>query len=233
MKKKIIITIIIIALVLLGGLGYAVFQDLNQEKKLNVEIEELDGLLNFEENMDTSENEKRLDRVVTKNDYAIVEIAYKQYVSDFYNNAIEITNILNDGRISNSLTAQNYKKDGPEFTETKEYLSATKEKLETCKQKYYDLLTDEKIMSYIDGKDLDDYYVDYYKQEVVGNLEEEKNDKTIETSLNDIIDLLNNSQKVIDFLAENKGKWKVEDEKITFIKDSLYEDYNNLITAVY
>ena len=233
MKKKIIITIIIIALVLLGGLGYAVFQDLNQEKKLNVEIEELDGLLNFEENMDTSEIEKRLDRVVTKNDYAIVEIAYKQYVSDFNNNAIEITNILNDGRISNSLTAQNYKKDGPEFTETKEYLSATKEKLETCKQKYYDLLTDEKIMSYIDGKDLDDYYVDYYKQEVVGNLEEEKNDKTIETSLNDIIDLLNNSQKVIDFLAENKGKWKVEDEKITFIKDSLYEDYNNLITAVY
>lgn len=233
MKKKIIITIIIIALVLLGGLGYAVFQDLNQEKKLNVEIEELDGLLNFEENMDTSEIEKRLDRVVTKNDYAIVEIAYKQYVSDFYNNAIEITNILNDGRISNSLTAQNYKKDGPEFTETKEYLSATKEKLETCKQKYYDLLTDEKIMSYIDGKDLDNYYVDYYKQEVVGNLEEEKNDKTIETSLNDIIDLLNNSQKVIDFLAENKGKWKVEDEKITFIKDSLYEDYNNLITAVY
>ena len=233
MKKKIIITIIIIALVLLGGLGYAVFQDLNQEKKLNVEIEELDGLLNFEENMDTSEIEKRLDRVVTKNDYAIVEIAYKQYVSDFYNNAIEITNILNDGRISNSLTAQNYKKDGPEFTETKEYLSATKEKLETCKQKYYDLLTDEKIMSYIDGKDLDDYYVDYYKQEVVGNLEEEKNDKTIETSLNDIIDLLNNSQKVIDFLAGNKGKWKVEDEKITFIKDSLYEDYNNLITAVY
>lgn len=233
MKKKIIITIIIIALVLLGGLGYAVFQDLNQEKKLNVEIEELDGLLNFEENMDTSEIEKRLDRVVTKNDYAIVEIAYKQYVSDFYNNAMEITNILNDGRISNSLTAQNYKKDGPEFTETKEYLSATKEKLETCKQKYYDLLTDEKIMSYIDGKDLDDYYVDYYKQEVVGNLEEEKNDKTIETSLNDIIDLLNNSQKVIDFLAENKGKWKVEDEKITFIKDSLYEDYNNLITAVY
>ena len=233
MKKKMIITIIIIALVLLGGLGYAVFQDLNQEKKLNVEIEELDGLLNFEENMDTSEIEKRLDRVVTKNDYAIVEIAYKQYVSDFYNNAIEITNILNDGRISNSLTAQNYKKDGPEFTETKEYLSATKEKLETCKQKYYDLLTDEKIMSYIDGKDLDDYYVDYYKQEVVGNLEEEKNDKTIETSLNDIIDLLNNSQKVIDFLAENKGKWKVEDEKITFIKDSLYEDYNNLITAVY
>lgn len=233
MKKKIIITIIIIALVLLGGFGYAVFQDLNQEKKLNVEIEELDALLNFEENMDTSEIEKRLDRVVTKNDYAIVEIAYKQYVSDFYNNAIEITNILNDGRISNSLTAQNYKKDGPEFTETKEYLSATKEKLETCKQKYYDLLTDEKIMSYIDGKDLDDYYVDYYKQEVVGNLEEEKNDKTIETSLNDIIDLLNNSQKVIDFLAENKGKWKVEDEKITFIKDSLYEDYNNLITAVY
>ena len=72
MKKKIIITIIIIALVLLGGLGYAVFQDLNQEKKLNVEIEELDGLLNFEENMDTSEIEKRLDRVVTKNDYAIV-----------------------------------------------------------------------------------------------------------------------------------------------------------------
>lgn len=233
MKKKMIITIIIIALVLLGGLGYAVFQDLNQEKKLNVEIEELDGLLNFEENMDTSEIEKRLDRVVTKNDYAIVETAYKQYVSDFYNNAMEITNILNDGRISNSLTAQNYKKDGPEFTETKEYLSATKEKLETCKQKYYDLLTDEKVMSYIDGKGLDDYYVDYYKQEVVGNLEEEKNDKTIETSLNDIIDLLNNSQKVIDFLAENKGKWKVEDEKITFIKDSLYEDYNNLITAVY
>lgn len=46
--------------------------------------------------------------------------------------------------------------------------------LEEYKNKYYEYLTEEKAMSYLNTKDLDSYYVDFYKNEIVGYIETEK-----------------------------------------------------------
>lgn len=158
MKKKIIIAIILIILVIIGGVGYLIIKDFQQEDKLKAELDEITKIANFED--------RNIDEI------------------------------------------------------------------EKCKTTYYELLTEEKAMSYINGKGLDDYYIDFYKQEIVGNIEEEQKDRTVEKSINEVIELLNNSKNVIDFLSENKGKWQIEGENIVFNNNTLSNKYKELLDKV-
>ena len=129
MKKKVLIIIVILAIIILGLIAYFVVSDFMQEDKLKAELNELSQLSNAE-NIDIDKINQKLDTIVTKDDYAIVERAFKDYLSDSFENSLEIASILNDERITESLTPENYKNDGPEFTSTKEYLTKTIEQLE-------------------------------------------------------------------------------------------------------
>ena len=223
MKKNIVIIIGVVAIILasvIGGIAYFVISDLKQEEQLKTELAEISELVNTG-NIDFDQVNKKLNTIITKNDYAVVEQACKEYLSDNFKNIMEMAKILNDENITNSLTASNYKEDGPDFIKTKKYLSETMQKLEECKNKYYDLLTEEKAMSYINNKNLDNYYTDFYKDEIIFDIETERNDKTVENSLNDVVSLLDNSEKIIDFLIENKGKWQIEGDNIVFNSDTL------------
>ena len=54
-----------------------------------------------------------LNITVTKDDYKKVEKAYKKYITDIYNNIIDINNVINDEELTKVLTVENYKNDGP------------------------------------------------------------------------------------------------------------------------
>lgn len=229
MKKKILIIIVIVAIIILGLITYFVISDLRQEEKLKSELNELSQLSNAE-NIDMDKINEKLNTVVTKDDYAIVEKAFKDYLSDSFENSLEIANILNDEKITQSLTPENYKNDGPEFTNTKEYLTQTIEQLEYCKNKYNEFLTDEKAMSYINDKNLDDYYVNLYRDEIVGDLS--NTDKTVENSINEVISLLKQSENIIDFLIENKNNWDIENDNIVFDDTDLAREYDDLVSQL-
>lgn len=231
MKKKILIIIGIIIGAILALITYFVVSDLKQEDKLRNELIEISNLVN-EENIDTDKVYKRLDTLVTKDDYKEVEKSFKSYLKDSFDNSMLMLNLLNDEKITNILTVENYKKDGKNFKETKEYIKKTIKDLEECKNKYYEFLTEGKAMSYINNKNLDSYYIDFYKEEILKDIDEEKNDKTIEESINDVISLLQNSEKVIDFLIENKNSWSIEGDNISFNSDSLIDKYNKLINEL-
>lgn len=79
---------------------------------------------------------------------------------------------------------------------------------------------------------LDDYYIELYRNELVGDIEKEKADKTVENSINEIIDVMNNSEDVIDFLVKNKGKWKIDGEDIVFDNQKLIDEYQELINKI-
>ena len=193
MKKKIIIAVVVIVALIIGVLGYMVIFDMGQEDKLKTELSEINDLANAE-TIDMDEINKRLDRTVTTGDYAKVEEAFKSYLRDSFNNSIEIADLINDERITTLLTAENYKTDGKDFTESKNYILTTKQKLEECKEKYSEYMTKEKAMSYIEDKGLDSYYVDLYEQEYVGDMDSAK-DTTVEDSIDEIISLLDTSEK--------------------------------------
>ena len=116
----------------------------------------------------------------------MVERAYKNYISDILKNMKNIAQVLNEEQITQSLTVENYKTDGPDFTKTKKYLASTIQKLEEYKSEYKEFLTQEKAMEYIEN-DLDKHYIDFYKDEMVGEIEV---DTTVEDSMDEVINAL-------------------------------------------
>lgn len=229
-KKKILIIIGIIVAILVGLVAYGVVADLHQEKKLKKELDYLYEITN-KEDYDEKEIDKILNRTVTTGDYKKVEVAYKKYTKDCFTILTDITSVLGNDRLAYVLTAENYQEDGKDFIKTKEYLKSAKETLQKSMTKYNEYFTEEKAMSYLD-KALDDYYIDFYKDEVVGNLERDEEDEKLFDSLNSIIDLINAEEEVIHFLIENKDNWQVENGSITFTTDALIDKYNMLLEAV-
>lgn len=230
-KKNIFIIIGVVVLVLLIPIIYGVVKDLKQEDTLKKELDTLYEVAN-KEPIDRNEVNKILVRTVTtSSDYKKVEIAYKKYTRDCFTILTDIMDVLEDNRLVEVLTAENYQQDGKDFTETKKYLKETKEKLQRVIKNYNEYFTEEKAMSYLD-KNLDSYYQDFYKDEVVGNLDKTKEDDEVISSINDLITLIDQETDVINFLVTNKDAWTIEDSAISFTTDDLIDAYNNLIGKI-
>lgn len=229
MKKKIAIIIAIILILIIGTIAYFVISDLKQEEKLRTEMDEVYSLMGSE-NIDYSQIEERLNGVVTKGDYATIEKALKNFLSDSVENNTRIYEILADERIVNNLTPENYRTDGPEFVQTKEYLANTIKELQECKEKYANYLTEENIMSYISDKNIDTYYIDLYKNEITGETEDEEN--TVVDDIDETLEILNITQEVINFLAENKNSWYIENDNIYFNSEDMSNKYIELISKI-
>ena len=231
MKKKVLIVLLIIIVIALVGVGYFVFTDMMQEDKLKTELSELNDLVNAE-NIDMDAINEKLDRRITTGDYEKVEDAYKSYLRDNFDNSIQIANILNDEKITTLLTVENYESDGKDFTESKEYITNTRETLEECKAKYTEFLTEEKAMSYINDKGLDSYYIDLYKNEFIGDMSSASQDTTVQNSIDEVITILNTSEEVLNLLSENQNSWEIDGENISFNSESLSNQYDELVKSL-
>ena len=231
MKKKVLIVLLIIIVIALVGVGYFVFTDMQQEEKLKTELSELNDLVNAE-NIDMDAVNEKLDRRITTGDYEKVEDAYKSYLRDNFDNSIQIANILNDEKITTLLTVENYESDGKDFTESKEYITNTRTTLEDCKNKYTEFLTEEKAMSYINDKGLDSYYTDLYKNEFIGDMSTAAQDTTVQTSIDEVITILNTSEEVLNLLSENQNNWEIDEENISFNNESLSNQYDELVNSL-
>lgn len=231
MKKRFIITlVVVIALVLIVGIiaiGIGLYHDFKQESELISECEQIKELTN-EENIDTEKINEMLTRRISDGDYLQVENALKEYLTSRFQNITKISEILNNEKLENILTIDNYKNDGPEFVTTKEYIENTKQELQELKNRYEELFTEETIMSYINNKSLDSYYVDFYKKELIGNPEESK-DNTVEHNIDGIITILDSYNSVIDFLITNKNSWKIEGENIVFANEELSNKFLEIV----
>lgn len=122
--------------------------------------------------------------------------------------------------------------DGKDFTESKEYITNTRETLEECKAKYTEFLTEEKAMSYINDKGLDSYYTDLYKNEFIGDMSSASQDTTVQDSIDEVIGILNTSEEVLNLLSENQDSWEIDGENISFNSESLSNQYDELINSL-
>ena len=231
MKKKVLIAILIIIVIAIAVVGYFVFSDMMQEDKLKTELSELQQLVNTE-NIDMDAINSRLDRTITTGDYAVVENAFKSYLRENFDNSIEIANILNDEKLTTLLTVENYESDGKDFTESKEYITNTRTKLEDCKNKYTEFFTEDKAMSYINDKGLDSYYTDLYRNELMEDMDLASQDTTVQDSIDEVISILNTSEEVLNLLSENQDAWEIEGENIVFNSESLSNEYDELINSL-
>lgn len=231
MKRRIVIIVSVIVLILVGIFGYFTVTNLQQEQALKKEMKDLSALVKTD-NLDMDKINDRLKTTKTKGDYAKVEKAFKNYMSDFFLNITEMVDILEDKKLASILSIDNYREDGKDFVNTKQYISDTKKKLEEDKTKYYDFFEEKKIMSYIEKDNLSNRYKNLYRKEIIGDTASVTKDKTVETSINSIITLLDKSEKVIDFLVKNKDSWEVQNDKIMFNSAPLLTEYNILTRSL-
>lgn len=230
MKKKITTLAIVLVVLILGVVCYY-FSNYHQEDKLEKELNTVRDLINASEK-DHKEITKKLDKNVTVGDYALLEKSVKSYLRDCYYNDKELNDFLNDNFVLEMLSVKNYQKDGPEFKLTKKYIKETNDKMKECLEKEKDLLTEEKIMSYVNDKELDSEFIELYKKETLAKLEPNKEENKVDKNVNDKLNLLNNSEKVINFLVKNKKQWKIKDGKIVIKNKNIQKQYNKLVKAV-
>lgn len=234
MKKKtwiIILAVILpIILILIGGaifIGGLVIFDLKVENRLKSEFVEVREMITSFQYTDREVYEI-LDRTISKREYKKLETSYKAYLKDIYTTLVNTRNIIDDDKITTILSSDNYLNDGPDFKLTKKYIKNSKDTLQDCKDKYEELFSERKIKQYIVSKDLSDYYIDIYNEEV--SMLEYNED--INDSIDEFILLLDNIDSVIDFLTINKDSWKVENKLIYFKSDELKNDYNSLLDNI-
>ena len=96
---------------------------------------------------------------------------------------------------------------------------------------YVERLTEEGAMKYINDKGLDSYYVDLYRDELVGEIPADDVSE-LETAINDIISLLDKEEAVIEFLVQNKDNWEIQGDNIVFDSNDLTNEYLGLVDEI-
>ena len=87
-------------------------------------------------------------------------------------------------------------------------------------------------MSYINDKGLDSYYTDLYKNEFIGDMSTAAQDTTVQTSIDEVITILNTSEEVLNLLSENQNNWEIDEENISFNNESLSNQYDELVNSL-
>lgn len=224
MKKKWIIIGVSIFLALLLILFVAVILDFKTEDVLEDEIEEV--VLQMNRGNDSLVY-KLLNRTVCDDDYKTVEKQAKLYLKDLYSNMTGIKEIINDDELVMVLSYDNYVKDGKDFSVTYNYLLSTINKLKKYRNNCKKLMTNEGKYSYIKDKKIDDYYKEYFMDEVLDD-----DDEYDLSFLDEVIDLVNDEKDVIDFLVSCKDSWNLKDGRIVFNDNDLNRKYQELLAEV-
>ena len=232
MKKAIIGVVIAIVLVAVVGIGVLVVNDFRQEDILRQEMLEFENLTRAE-NIDLDQIDQKIREIKTTGDYGVLEKAMKDYLADVVNASVSIANVLNDERIINALTPENYVEDGPDFVQTKQFLEEAKGEIEQYKEEVLTLLTNEGAMTYIEDKNLDQYYIDLYKEIALSeDTAIEENNAELENSLDEVMRILDAETQIINFLSENKDGWEMQGENIVFSSEELQNQYNEYISQI-
>lgn len=232
-KKKLLITIIIIITILIIAVavifGHFIKNDLTMENNLTKEVTEINLLI--ENNSKDTDIDKRLNTINTSGDYMLVEKAAKRYLKDKRKLFTSLYTTL-DGtdKIEKVLTIENIKADAKNFTNTMKLLNTTGLELTSLREKYVNLTSEKTILSYL-NKNLreDDYYKEYYLDELMQDMSKsEENLKEIDDILETIIGL----KEVFNFLITNQDYWNIENDKVIFNSENLYNAYKELLTNI-
>ena len=233
MKKrtKILIIVGVIVLIMIAGILYLVALD---EKQNELLTEELAKIESYAQSGDSNNEELQaiLNRTVTTGDYAKIEKACKQYLTDILDKQEKIKQILEDEKLTKILSVENYQVDGPEFVSTKEYITTTRTNLNQYTEELTQLISEEKILSYAENQGMDSTDIEIYRQELTDQINEEELKNELDGSIGEITKILDTAEKVIDLLIQNKSYWEVEGENIIFDNQQLSDQYNTLIAEL-
>ncbi len=227
MKKKSTLWIV------LGALGVLVtativwgifFRNYFEEQKLRKEIDRIAKL-------DITKEVIPMD-LVTTGDYGVVEETIKSYLNEYGSLCRKIVESLDDEKLVNLLTYENYQQDGPEFQASKVYLNETKQNLIADFNSLITLTDDKRIEEALEKKTISERAEKLYHKlmrEDMENEEFQRVAKDLEKTKEEVLHLIERSEKVLTFLSERKGTWTLNSGLIEFSTQEDIDTYNGLI----
>lgn len=228
-KTKIVLNILI--MILIGIIIFLILRNFLIDKQLKDEINETYNLI-IMDNYNYKDVYEKIDNIVTKEGYAIVEDSAKDYLLDYFLEVLNLDETYEKVDIKNMISIENIKNDGKEFKTTKQTLRDLKENIENIKNEIISNLNKEKMMSYINDKNLDDSYIKLYESlDFIKDKNIEKRKAQIEDKVNLYLSKINKVEEVIDLLIKNS--WSIENEQVKFNDEKLNIEYNEMVNSIY
>ncbi len=225
MKNKLVYALIIVIVLFIGVGIYSVINRVN-DNNLKKEVNTLSGLNFYNDKFDRD--------YVTSFKYKKVEEAIKSYLEDYSNELKKIKSVTEDEELKSILTIDVYKKDGPKFTKSHEYIKKIKDEYNNSVDKLLQMSDSNYFNSYIDNYTKSKKYVNLYKKLIKDEklIEKVDNKVILEKNKTLVNTTLDNTDKVLDFLTKNEKDWEIEDGKLKFTSNKLLQEYNKLIKKV-
>ena len=230
-NKRVIISIIVIIIIIIGIVGGSYLFSGFSNKQTKLLTDETNKILQADittENID-------LDVKSSKN-YAVVEKAIKEYVSELKNIYVEMDELNSGINPNNIFTADNI--EDKDLNEIDDIINEYKEKSQDSVTKLESLLTEEKIAENINKRNIStrkDYYIELYNTIMTSdNMKKQYN--TLEEKIKDEKSKLSEKLKQIDniseFLKKNSDSWTIKDGKIQFTNLNRMTEYYGLLNKL-
>lgn len=227
-NKKTIIGIIIVVILIIALIAASYLYYDFSNKQLNILKDETNSILQSNILTDEINSEIKTDR-----NFAIVEKSIKEYIGELKNKYTEINNMYSELNPNDIFSAQNL--EGTNMEKAENIINEYKEKSKKIATDYKELISEEKINSYIESKDITlrkEYYKDLYKTVMLSD-SMKKQCENIEEAINKKEEQINNKldkiEKIAKYLEENKNFWEIKDDKIQFNNINKMTEYYNLV----
>lgn len=228
-KMTIAIIILIILIIAIVGFNFA-FSEFNN-KQTNILTEETNKILQSDitkENIDFN--------IKTERNYAVVEKAIKEYISELKNIYKEISEIDENINPNNIFSAQNMQ--DKELKAIDEIIADYNDKIQETTDELEDLLKEDKIKENITKREISprkEYYINLYNTIMLSdvmktqysNLESE-----IKTEKSKLTDKVKQIEKTNEFLKKNSDSWAIKNDKIQFTNLIRMTEYYNLLNKL-
>ena len=230
-KRSIIPTIIILVGFVITLFIISFTLDVHNEALLKKEIVGINNVLNSED-FDEEELDARLNRTITENEYQEVELSYKAYMKDNIKILNELKEFYSVDETNNILTVENLTSDGKDLKVSKALINTSIKNLKKIEKKYNNSFEDDYVMSYIEDKNLDKKYIEFYKNEIQDNLRKTTTEKELSESISKSLEKYELIKETLDFLVENKNNYIIEDNELKFNDTSLLDKYNSFVENI-
>ena len=228
-KMTIAIIILIILIIAIVGFNFA-FSEFNN-KQTNILTEETNKILQSDitkENIDFN--------IKTERNYAVVEKAIKEYISELKNIYKEISEIDENINPNNIFSAQNMQ--DKELKGIDEIITDYNDKIQETTDELEDLLKEDKIKENITKRDISlrkEYYINLYDTIMLSDVmktQYSKLESEIKTEKSKLTDKVKQIEKINEFLKKNSDSWTIKDDKIQFTNLIRMTEYYNLLNKL-
>lgn len=230
-NKKIIIAIVIVLILIIGIVGITYLFTSFNTKQMKLLTEESNKILK----LDISKDDIDFD-IKTEKNYAIVEKAIKEYVSELKNIYVEMEEMDTEINPNNIFSAQNMQ--DKDLKEIDEIINDYKEKSQNCISELEEMLTEEKISENINKRDISgrkEYYTGLYNTVMLSDVMKQQYnslEEKVKDEKSKLNEKLNKIDKIKKFLEENTDSWTIKDEKIQFTNLNRMTEYYSLLNQL-